>query len=109
MIIFPGLIALLGWNVGVSILSPINALLFINFVPVTTLVISIYQGHNITTFDIIGTVLIIFSLIANNILLDGKVKGLKELTELDYENEYLKLSAFFVRLVGKRRFYFLSD
>lgn len=77
MIIFPGLIALLGWNVGVSILSPINALLFINFVPVTTLVISIYQGHNITTFDIIGTVLIIFSLIANNIFVRWQGKGIK--------------------------------
>lgn len=67
MIIFPGLIALLGWNVGVSILKPINALLFINFVPVTTLLISIYQGHTVTKFDIIGTVLIIISLLANNI------------------------------------------
>lgn len=67
MIIFPGLIALLGWNVGVSILSPINALLFINFVPVTTLLVSMYQGYDVTKFDIIGTVLIIISLVANNL------------------------------------------
>lgn len=67
MIIFPGLIALLGWNVGVSILSPLNALLFINFVPVTTLVISMHQGYHITTFDFVGTVFIILSLIANNL------------------------------------------
>lgn len=66
MIIFPGLIALLGWNVGVSILSPINSLIFINFVPVTTLVISIFQGYHITTFDFIGTVLIIIALLSNN-------------------------------------------
>ena len=45
MIIFPGLIALIGWNVGVSILTPLNGLLFINFVPVTTLVISLVQGN----------------------------------------------------------------
>lgn len=67
MIIFPGLIALLGWNVGVSILTPINALLFINFVPVTTLLISVYQGYGVTMFDVLGTVLIISSLLANNI------------------------------------------
>lgn len=67
MIIFPGLIALLGWNVGVSILSPINALLFINFVPVTTLVVSIYQGYSITSYDVLGTILIIISLLANNL------------------------------------------
>lgn len=67
MIIFPGIIALLGWNIGVSILSPLNGLLFINFVPVTTLSISIIQGNQITTFDIVGTVFIIASLLANNI------------------------------------------
>jgi drug/metabolite transporter (DMT)-like permease len=67
MIIFPGVIALLGWNIGVSILSPLNGLLFINFVPVTTLIISTFQGNPITMFDLIGTVFIIVSLLSNNI------------------------------------------
>lgn len=67
MIIFPGVIALLGWNIGVSILSPLNGLLFINFVPVTTLLISIIQGNDVTLFDLIGTVFIIISLVSNNI------------------------------------------
>ena len=67
MIIFPGVIALLGWNIGVSLLSPLNALLFINFVPVTTLFISIVQGNGVTVFDFVGTVLIIISLLSNNI------------------------------------------
>lgn len=67
MIIFPGVVALLGWNIGVSILSPLNGLLFINFVPVTTLLISILQGNTVTLFDIIGTVFIIISLVSNNI------------------------------------------
>jgi drug/metabolite transporter (DMT)-like permease len=68
MIIFPGVIALLGWNIGVSILSPLNGLLFINFVPVTTLSISIFQGNPVTMFDLLGTALIIVSLVSNNIL-----------------------------------------
>lgn len=67
MIIFPGVIALVGWNIGVSILSPLNALLFINFVPVTTLVISSVQGNHITSFEIIGVGFIIVSLLSNNI------------------------------------------
>nr|WP_106783144.1 DMT family transporter [Lysinibacillus timonensis] len=67
MIIFPGLIALLGWNIGVSILSPLNGLLFINFVPVTTLLISIIQGNAVTIFDLIGTVFIIIALLSNNV------------------------------------------
>lgn len=67
MIVFPGVIALVGWNIGVSILSPLNALLFINFVPVTTLVISSVQGNHISSFEIIGVGFIILALLANNI------------------------------------------
>lgn len=69
MIIFPGAIALVGWNVGVAILSPLNGLLFINFVPVTTVVISFFQGYQLTAFDYLGTAFIIISLISNNIFL----------------------------------------
>src|SRR5690625_4877628 len=43
MVIFPGIIALIGWNYGVSIIKPLNGLLFLNFVPVTTLTISYIQ------------------------------------------------------------------
>lgn len=69
MIVFPGLIALLGWNIGVRILSPLNGLLFINVVPITTLVISIFQGYHVTIFDLAGTALIIVALMSNNIYL----------------------------------------
>lgn len=69
MIIFPGVIALIGWNIGVSILSPLNGLLFINFVPVTTLVISSIQGTHITSYEILGVGFIILSLLANNIFI----------------------------------------
>lgn len=75
MIIFPGVIALLGWNIGVSILSPLNGLLFINFVPVTTLVVSIIQGNAVTVFDLIGTVLIIVSLVSNNMYIRMKERA----------------------------------
>ena len=78
MIIFPGLIALLGWNIGVSILSPINGLLFINFVPVTTLLVSVFQGYQITFFDHVGTVLIILSLVSNNLFVRLQKKNSKQ-------------------------------
>ncbi|MDR4887424.1 DMT family transporter [Fredinandcohnia sp. QZ13] len=74
MILFPGLIALLGWNIGVSVLSPINALLFINFVPVTTLLVSVFQGYHVTMFDILGTAFIILSLVANNLFVRFRKK-----------------------------------
>lgn len=69
MIIFPGVIALVGWNYGVSIITPLNGLLFLNFVPVTTLAIQIAQGASITVYDYIGTACIVFALIGNNIFL----------------------------------------
>ncbi|MEK5040379.1 DMT family transporter [Sporosarcina sp. FSL K6-3457] len=67
MVIFPGVIALVGWNYGVSVITPLNGLLFLNFVPVTTLVIQIFQGAGITVYDYIGTIFIIISLLSNNI------------------------------------------
>ncbi|MGM8365902.1 DMT family transporter [Virgibacillus sp. W0181] len=67
MIFVPGLIALIGWNKGVSILKPINAILFINFAPVTTLIIQLIQGHRITMYEFIGVTLVCSMIIANNI------------------------------------------
>lgn len=67
MITLPGIIALLSWNYGIKILSPINGILFINFVPITTLLIMMIQGYKITTFDVIGTLFVITALILNNI------------------------------------------
>ena len=67
MVIFPGVIALVGWNYGVSVITPLNGLLFLNFVPVTTLVIQVFQGTGITVYDYIGTIFIIISLLSNNI------------------------------------------
>lgn len=85
MIIFPGVIALVGWNVGVQILSPLNGLLFINFVPVTTLAVSYFQGYEITIFDYVGTVFIIVALVSNNIFL--RIRQKKQEENLRYEGE----------------------
>lgn len=74
MIVFPGIIALLGWNVGVRILSPLNGLLFINFVPVTTLAVSFVQGYTLTMYDYLGTAFIIAALVGNNVFLRRQQK-----------------------------------
>ncbi len=67
MVIFPGIIALLGWNEAVRILNPINSLLFITFVPVTTLVIGTIQGYELLMIDYVGTFFIIAALLLNNV------------------------------------------
>lgn len=64
MIAFPGFIALLGWNAGVKRLSPLSGLLFINVVPVTTIAVSLFQGHEVTWSDLAGTGLITAALLS---------------------------------------------
>lgn len=66
MIFLPGLFALLFWNKGVVLLKPINAILFINFAPVTTIVIRLFQGHSISIYEITGVAIVCAMIIANN-------------------------------------------
>lgn len=88
MIIFPGYIALVGWNFGISILTPLNGLLFINFVPLTTLAVSFFQGNMITVYDLIGSVCIIVALLSNNLFLRfQQKKAEKEEKEVHYSGE----------------------
>lgn len=67
MIFLPGLFALLFWNKGVMMLKPINAILFINLAPVTTIVIRLIQGHQITKFEWTGVVIVCLMIILNNL------------------------------------------
>lgn len=67
MILLPGLAALLCWNLGMKWISPINGILFINFVPVTTFVIMAFQGYRISSYELFGTLLIIIALLRNNL------------------------------------------
>ncbi|MNZ78865.1 hypothetical protein D3C78_974550 [compost metagenome] len=68
MVVLPGLAALLSWNAGIKLLSPLNGILFINFVPVTTFIIMAFQGYRISLFEIIGTAVIIMALVSNNLM-----------------------------------------
>lgn len=67
MILLPGLFALLFWNKGVSMLKPINAILFINFAPVTTIIIRFIQGYNISFFELTGVFIVCAMIILNNL------------------------------------------
>lgn len=74
MVIFPGLIALLSWNVGVKLLSPINGILFMSLVPVTTFILISLQGYAVSMSEFFGTLLVIWALVYNNFY---QRKGLK--------------------------------
>lgn len=74
MILLPGLAALLSWNAGIRKLSPLNGILFINFVPITTLVLMFFQGYTISPFELYGTLLVIFALVLNNMVQRGSLR-----------------------------------
>ncbi|WP_339158257.1 DMT family transporter [Paenibacillus sp. FSL W8-0186] len=68
MILLPGIAALLSWNAGLKMLTPLNGILYINFVPITTLVIMAVQGYQVSMFEILGTLLVIFAIVRNNLV-----------------------------------------
>lgn len=67
MAIMPGLVALLSWNAGIRALTPVNGILFISLVPITTFIIMAFQGYSISLYEFYGALLVIFALIQNNI------------------------------------------
>jgi len=67
MISFAGVIAVFAWNLGNRIVGPINGILFMNLVPITSFVISIVNGYNISGFELAGVAITILALIGNNI------------------------------------------
>lgn len=57
---------ILFWNMGVAKLGPLNAGLFANFAPVITYLIAIFQGRRPADLELMGAVIVLLALIANN-------------------------------------------
>ncbi len=62
-----GVLAVLAWNAGIAILGPVNGVLFINLAPITAFAIGVAQGYRFGASEIIGVVLVIVALLANNL------------------------------------------
>jgi drug/metabolite transporter (DMT)-like permease len=60
-------LAVLAWNAGIAILGPANGVLFINLVPITAFAIGVAQGHRFGASEIVGVLLVIGALLANNL------------------------------------------
>ncbi|RDG12464.1 EamA family transporter [Lactiplantibacillus paraplantarum] len=67
MITLAGVIAVFAWNMGNRIVGPINGILFMNLVPITSFVISIVNGYKVSTFELVGCLITICALVGNNI------------------------------------------
>jgi len=67
MVLMPGLVALLSWNAGLKALTPVNGILFISLVPVTTFILMAFQEYMISVYEFYGALLVLFALIQNNL------------------------------------------
>jgi drug/metabolite transporter (DMT)-like permease len=67
MIGIAGLLGVLAWNSGNKILTPINGVLFMDVVPLTTIVISALQGYVFNQAEFLGAGLTIAALVLNNL------------------------------------------
>jgi drug/metabolite transporter (DMT)-like permease len=68
MIAGSGIASVLSWNASVQRLGAQNAILFMNLVPVVTLVIEIAQGNGVNDAELAGASLTIGALVVNNLL-----------------------------------------
>ncbi|WP_461673150.1 DMT family transporter [Priestia megaterium] len=62
-----GVLAFFVWNIGNRLITPVNGILFMNMVPVTTFIISVIQGYHLSTFESVGALITVGSLIGNNL------------------------------------------
>jgi drug/metabolite transporter (DMT)-like permease len=67
MIGISGVLGVLAWNAGNKILTPVNGVLFMNVVPVTTMVLSAFQGYRFNWAELLGTGLTVTALLLNNV------------------------------------------
>lgn len=67
MIIISGVLAQFCWNASNTALTPINGVLFVNLVPVATFVIEILTGYRMGVLEVVGIVITISALVANNL------------------------------------------
>ncbi len=67
------LISMLTWNAGTKRIGPLNAMLFLNLIPVVTFAIRYFQGYRFAPIEIFGAALVIGALIVNNLWLRGSL------------------------------------
>jgi hypothetical protein len=64
---FAGVISILFWNIGNRILTPLNGVLFMDVLPVTTFIVSTLTGVIPMRMQVIGACMTGTALILNNL------------------------------------------
>ncbi|MEZ5652738.1 MAG: DMT family transporter [Burkholderiaceae bacterium] len=63
------LLSMLTWNAGTKRMGPLNAMLFLNLIPVVTFGVRYWQGYRFAAIELVGAALVIAALVANNLWL----------------------------------------
>ncbi|MHB1174588.1 MAG: DMT family transporter [Sulfuriferula sp.] len=66
LIMFAGVVAVLAWNMGIKRVGA-SGVLFINFVPVTALIIGWFQGHRLSIAELAGALIVMVALVLGNL------------------------------------------
>ncbi len=69
-----GVYAYLYWNAGIAKLGPSKTAIFINLVPVTSMVISLFEGSTINAAQLIGAAMIIGAVSFSSMTLPAKAR-----------------------------------
>lgn len=67
LIVMTSVVAVLLWNVGVRCLGPLNASLFLNFIPVLVFAIAALQGQPGVPAEYLGGAMVLLALVGNNL------------------------------------------
>jgi drug/metabolite transporter (DMT)-like permease len=67
MVVFASTLAVIGWNVAVKNLGPLNVVLFGNLIPVIVFIIGLWQGQRFQPIEFIGVGIVIAALVTNNL------------------------------------------
>jgi hypothetical protein len=74
-----GFIGILSWNLGNRILTPLNGVLFMDVVPLTTFIVSALAGVIATPVQIAGACMTGAALVLNNLYLRRRARRVKAL------------------------------
>ena len=69
------LAAMFTWNIGARRIGALNAMLFINLIPVVTFMIRYWQGYRFETAELIGAAMVITALSTQNIVMRYKASN----------------------------------
>jgi len=67
------LVAMSGWNAGSRLLGAINAMLFINLIPIVTITFRYLQGYRFSLIELFGAAMVIVALLTQNFVLRRKM------------------------------------